>query len=102
MNIFRTGLFENPYLEEEESKEIVGAEEYVKAGYQAQLDSIVLLKNKGGILPLAEKTRVYVPKRHIGERKGFFQRHAARAGDPAGIKRTSGKTFYLGRQSQGG
>ena len=47
--------------------------ENTKDGYQAQLDSIVLLKNKGGILPLAEKTRVYVPKRHIGERKGFFR-----------------------------
>src|SRR5699024_7786622 len=35
MNIFRTGLFEHPCLEEEESKKTVGAEEYVKAGYQA-------------------------------------------------------------------
>ena len=73
MNIFRTGLFENPYLEEEESKKTVGAEEYVKAGYQAQLDSIVLLKNKGRVLPLKEKTRIYVPKRHIRGRKGFFR-----------------------------
>ena len=73
INIFRTGLFENPYLEEEESQKIVGAQEYVKAGYQAQLDSIVLLKNKAQVLPLKKKLKVYVPKRHIRERKGFFR-----------------------------
>src|SRR6185503_10517078 len=51
-NIFRTGLFENPYLEPEDSKKIVGNAEFMKAGYEAQLKSIVLLKNKNNILPL--------------------------------------------------
>src|SRR5699024_4226705 len=39
----------------------------------AQLDSIVLLKNKAQVLPLKKKLKVYVPKRHIRERKGFFR-----------------------------
>lgn len=63
-NIFRVGLFENPYLDPQESERIVGSEEFVKAGYEAQLKSIVLLKNKGGVLPVEdEKKTVYIPKR---------------------------------------
>ena len=46
---------------------------FVRAGYQAQLDSIVLLKNKNGILPLKSRPKVYVPDRHIRPRKGFFR-----------------------------
>lgn len=62
-NIFRTGLFENPYLNPEESKATVGKAEFMKAGYDAQLKSQVLLKNKNGVLPLAKSKRVYVPKK---------------------------------------
>ena len=66
VNIFRTGLFENPYLDPAESEKIVGKPEYMKAGYDAQLKSIVLLKNKGGVLPLkGRKLKVYMPKRFI-------------------------------------
>ena len=45
-NIFQVGLFENPYVNPEETKQIVGKPEYMKAGFEAQLASIVLLKNK--------------------------------------------------------
>ena len=66
VNIFRTGLFENPYLDPAESEKIVGKPEYMKAGYDAQLKSIVLLKNKGGVLPLkGRKLKVYMPKRFV-------------------------------------
>ncbi len=54
-NIFRTGLFENPYLDPEMSKNTVGKAEFMKAGYDAQLKSMVLLKNKNNVLPLAKK-----------------------------------------------
>lgn len=66
VNIFRTGLFENPYLDPAESEKIVGKPEYMKAGYDAQLKSIVMLKNKGGILPLkGRKLKAYMPKRFV-------------------------------------
>ncbi|AMR30674.1 beta-glucosidase [Mucilaginibacter sp. PAMC 26640] len=61
--IFRTGLFENPYLDAEATKKTVGSPEFMAAGYQAQLKSIVLLKNKGGVLPLQTGKTVYVPKK---------------------------------------
>ena len=66
VNIFRTGLFENPYLDPAESQKTVGNPEYMKAGYDAQLKSIVMLKNKGNVLPLkSKKLKVYIPKRFV-------------------------------------
>lgn len=63
-NFFRTGLFENPYVNVEETKKIVGNPEFMKAGYEAQVKSIVLLKNKANILPIKERKTVYIPKRY--------------------------------------
>ncbi len=63
MNIFRTGLFENPYLVPEESKSIVGKPEFMQAGFDAQLKSVVMVKNKGAALPLQKNKKVYVPKK---------------------------------------
>lgn len=64
-NFFRIGLFENPYLDIAETENIVGSPEFMKAGYEAQLRSIVLLKNQQKALPLKEKLKVYVPQRYI-------------------------------------
>ncbi|MFD2202077.1 glycoside hydrolase family 3 protein [Shivajiella indica] len=64
-NIFQTGLFENPYLDPKLTKETVGNPVFMDEGYQAQLKSIVLLKNKENILPLAQKSKVYIPKKFI-------------------------------------
>ncbi len=63
-NFFRTGLFENPYLNPEETKQIVGNSEFMKAGYEAQVKSIVMLKNKANILPVTDRKTVYIPKRY--------------------------------------
>jgi beta-glucosidase len=63
-NFFRTGLFENPYVNTEETKKIVGNPEFMKAGYEAQVKSIVLLKNKANILPIKERKTAYIPKRY--------------------------------------
>ncbi len=62
-NIFRVGLFENPYLSIETTKQIVGKPEFMAAGYTAQVKSAVLLKNTAQTLPLKLGKTVYVPKR---------------------------------------
>lgn len=71
-NIFRCGLFENPYLDPAESVRVAGCEEFCQAGYEAQLRSVVMVKNQAA-LPQRERKRVYIPTRHIGPRKGFFR-----------------------------
>jgi beta-glucosidase len=71
-NIFRTGLFENPYLEPEVSKQTVGKPEFMDAGYRAQLKSIVMLKNKANALPLQSGKTVYVPKKFTPAGRNFL------------------------------
>ncbi|MDR0429831.1 MAG: glycoside hydrolase family 3 C-terminal domain-containing protein [Tannerellaceae bacterium] len=61
-NIFRLGLFENPYLDPQETAGIVGNPDFMKAGYEAQLKSIVMLKNKANTLPAGDKKTVFIPK----------------------------------------
>ena len=72
LNIFRVGLFENAYLDPEETKAIVGKPEYMKAGYDAQLKSIVLIKNQNKTLPIAQGKTVYIPKRTTPPGVNFF------------------------------
>lgn len=72
LNVFRVGLFENPYLDPEETKATVGKPEFMQAGYEAQLKSIVMLKNHGNALPMAEKKNVYVAKRHFVRTVGMM------------------------------
>ncbi|GHU37099.1 hypothetical protein FACS1894172_20410 [Spirochaetia bacterium] len=60
-NIFAPGLFENPYVNIAEADALLGNPAFVREGYQTQLDSMVLLKNKENILPLAAGKKVYVP-----------------------------------------
>ncbi len=71
-NIFRVGLFENPYIDPLVSKSVVGNAEFMTAGYQAQLKSVILLKNKGKILPLQKNKTVYIPKRAIPAGRDWF------------------------------
>jgi beta-glucosidase len=70
-NIFRVGLFENPYLDVAETIYTVGNAEYMDAGYTAQLKSLVLLKNSENVLPLKSETTVYIPKRYIPATRNF-------------------------------
>ena len=65
LNIFRTGLFENPYLDLQTSLATVGCPEFVKKGYRSQLRSITMLKNKNHILPLQTGLNLYVPDRFV-------------------------------------
>jgi beta-glucosidase len=71
-NIFQVGLFENPYVNPAETKQIVGKPEYMKAGFEAQLASIVLLKNKANVLPIKEKKTIYIPKRFVAATRHFL------------------------------
>lgn len=71
-NIFRCGLFENPYLDPEESVRVIGSRRLCEAGFEAQLKSVVMVKNQGA-LPVAGKKSVYIPTRTIKARKGFFR-----------------------------
>ena len=71
-NIFRVGLFENPYLDIPVSKSVVGNPEFMTAGYQAQLKSMILLKNKSKILPLKKNIIVYIPKRTFPGGRDWF------------------------------
>lgn len=71
-NIFRTGLFENPYLDVEDTKATAGNPEFMKKGYDAQLKSVVLLKNSNKVLPIKKQLTVYIPKRKSGGTASFF------------------------------
>lgn len=66
-NIFRVGNFENPYVDPAVAAEKVGCKEYVAAGYEAQLKSIVMLKNHGAALPQNGRAKVWQPMRHVGK-----------------------------------
>jgi len=78
MSSFRCGLFDNPYLDPNESKALVGCKEYKEAGYAAQLASVVMVKNQSAkgaenTLPIKDKKKVYIPNRHIDAKKTFFR-----------------------------
>lgn len=71
--MIRLGLFENPYLDPVRSAKIVGSEEYVQAGLEAQRRSVILLKNEKELLPLKKGTRIYVPGRHLESHYNFMR-----------------------------
>ncbi len=73
-NIFRVGLFENPYLDPGKTAKIVGNPEYMKAGFEAQLRTVVLLKNQQQILPMEKQLKVYIPQRYIPASTSWFGR----------------------------
>jgi beta-glucosidase len=57
---FVLGLFDNPFVDETASEQIIGKPEFVAAGELAQRKSIVLLKNHNAILPLSGKPKLYL------------------------------------------
>jgi len=61
--MFRIGLFENPYLDVEETKMLAAKPEFIQAGYEAQIKSIVMLKNRENVLPVQRGMTVYIPQR---------------------------------------
>lgn len=75
-NIFRLGLFENPYLDPAESAKVVGNPEFMQAGYEAQVKSVVMLKNKNNVLPVQEKQTVYIPKMDYPSIRDWWGNHS--------------------------
>lgn len=71
-NIFRVGLFENPYLDPVISKAVVGNADFMAAGYDAQLKSLILLKNRNKVLPIQKNKTVYIPKRTVPSTTNWF------------------------------
>lgn len=70
--MFRLGLFENPYASEDDARKVLYSKEHREAGYEAQQSSVVMVKNKGHVLPLAPGQRVYVPQKDIPESVDWF------------------------------
>lgn len=65
LNFFRTGIFENPYLDPDKTAEVLSSKDFRDRGYRAQQKSVVMLKNRCGVLPVKGGAKVYVPKRQI-------------------------------------
>lgn len=87
LNMFRPGLFENPYLNIEETVSVVGNPEYMEAGFNAQLKSVVMLKNQNSLLPLAKGTRVFIPQRQVAASRDWFGNLSpARNEDPVNLQ----------------
>ncbi len=60
---FALGLFENPYVDAERASRVVGTDALRAEGLDAQRRALVLLENKGNLLPLrtsASSPRVYL------------------------------------------
>lgn len=71
LNSFRTGLFENPYTSPAMATEVVGNPAFMQVGYQAQLKSVVMVKNHDSTLP-RQHAKVYVPQRLYPQTPGMF------------------------------
>ncbi|WP_022900333.1 glycoside hydrolase family 3 N-terminal domain-containing protein [Humibacter albus] len=57
---FALGLFDDPYVDEDRAEAVVGSDEFVAEGLDAQSDSLTLLTNRDALLPLSRGIRVYV------------------------------------------
>lgn len=91
-NAFRCSLFENPYLDAEESQRLVGCADHCEAGFDAQLKSVVMVKNTG-CLPIQGAGKVYIPNRHVRSRMSFFHTPIP-AQDLPGADRAGVEKYY--------
>ena len=94
-NVFRLGLFESPYLDPQRSSQVLACPDFVEEGFLAQLRSLVLLKNKGQVLPLKQGLKVYVPSRHIGRHRTFFRGWAEEADLPGASREVLEEFFQV-------
>ena len=71
---FYCGLFENPYRLQSETDALLAETRNCKEGFEAQLASVVMLKNKNGLIAAADgkKKTVYIPLRYEGPNKMLF------------------------------
>ena len=99
-NIFRVGLFENPYLDPEETARTVGSPDFMKAGYAAQLRSVVMLKNRAATLPAA-RGGPSTSRKDISARRDFFGREEAARPTTPSAGRSWRNTSGHGRSGRG-
>ena len=57
---FQIGLFENPYTDESDAEELCDAPQFRQLARKAARESIVLLKNDNGVLPLGNVDKIAV------------------------------------------
>lgn len=89
---FAPGLFDSPFVDLERSEATVGSEENVEAGFNAQLDSVVMLKNDGTVAEDADwsdKT-VYIPHTFDVGTAGLFGPPAYTEGATLSIEAAKG------------
>jgi len=94
-NILRTGLFENAYLDPAETDAVVGKPEFMQAGYEAQLRTVVMLKNSGQVLPLDKQLKVFIPQRYIPASSNWFGRQTPERWVDAFSKEIVSKSFQV-------
>ena len=90
-NLFRLGLFEDPYVDVAESLAVIGCSSFREEGLEAQRNSVVILKNRNRVFPLKRGIRVYVPERQLEARKSFMRTlEEARREQPVGPEEAEG------------
>lgn len=65
VSFFRSGVFENPYRDPAVALDVLSDPEAQALGEEAQRRSVVMLKNRGGSLPVQTGAKVYIPQRKI-------------------------------------
>lgn len=72
-NYFYVGLFDNPYVSVSYAKEVVGSADAQAAAYEAQLKSVVMLKNSDNTIKASsDKPTVYIPMVFTAASQSFF------------------------------
>ncbi len=78
---FNIGIVDNPYLSLEVAESTANKPEHEAAGFQAHLKSVVMLKNKDGIIHKAlangQKPRVYIPRMYSAATGGWTRSAAS-------------------------
>ncbi|WRS30962.1 glycoside hydrolase family 3 N-terminal domain-containing protein [Actinomycetaceae bacterium MB13-C1-2] len=76
--IFASGLYDNPYLDLEHSESVAGSEEKMAEGFEAQKQSVVVLKNENDTIACGSTPEqwsdavVYIPSTHGQQRVGLL------------------------------
>ena len=68
---FELGLFDDPFVDEDEAAEVVGNEAFRAAGHIAQAQAVTVLTNDRGILPLTPPRRLYLDGMGLAETTEF-------------------------------
>ncbi|WP_254409425.1 glycoside hydrolase family 3 protein [Streptomyces sp. AC495_CC817] len=64
---FRLGLFDDPFVDEDEAERVVGNAEFRAAGLRAQAESVTVLENRDQTLPLFSGPRPKVYAEGVGD-----------------------------------